>query len=128
MKLMVILGDGMADLPLGELQGKTPLKVAKKPNMDLLARLGRSGLALTVPDGFPPGSDVANLSVVGYDPRRYYTGRAPLEAASMGVHLGESDIAFRCNLVTIEDGIMRDYSADRGNKAPDAERETICRC
>ena len=111
MKLMVILGDGMADLPLGELQGKTPLKVAKKPNMDLLARLGRSGLALTVPDGFPPGSDVANLSVVGYDPRRYYTGRAPLEAASMGVHLGESDIAFRCNLVTIEDGIMRDYSA-----------------
>jgi len=99
MKLMVILGDGMADLPLGELQGKTPLKVAKKPNMDLLARLGRIGLALTVPDGFPPGSDVANLSVVGYDPRRYYTGRAPLEAASMGVHLGESDIAFRCNLV-----------------------------
>ena len=123
MKLMVILGDGMADLPLGELQGKTPLKVAKKPNMDRLARLGRSGLALTVPDGFPPGSDVANLSVVGYDPRRYYTGRAPLEAASMGVHLDEGDIAFRCNLVTIEDGIMRDYSA--GHISTQEARELI---
>jgi len=123
MKLMVILGDGMADLPLEELQGKTPLKVAKKPNMDRLARLGRSGLALTVPDGFPPGSDVANLSVVGYDPRRYYTGRAPLEAASMGVHLDEGDIAFRCNLVTIEDGIMRDYSA--GHISTQEARELI---
>ena len=111
MKLMVILGDGMADLPIEELQGKSPLQAAEKPNMDRLARLGRSGLALTVPDGFPPGSDVANLSVAGYDPRLFYTGRAPLEAASMGVHLGPGDIAFRCNLVTIEDGIMMDYSA-----------------
>ncbi len=111
MKLMVILGDGMADLPIEELQGKSPLQAAEKPNMDRLARLGRSGLALTVPDGFPPGSDVANLSVAGYDPRLFYTGRAPLEAASMGVHLDPGDIAFRCNLVTIEDGIMMDYSA-----------------
>jgi len=123
MKLMVILGDGMADLPLEELQGKTPLQAAEKPNMDRLARLGRCGLALTVPDGFPPGSDVANLSVVGYDPRRFYTGRAPLEAASMGVHLEKGDIAFRCNLVTIEDGIMRDYSA--GHISTEEARELI---
>jgi 2,3-bisphosphoglycerate-independent phosphoglycerate mutase len=101
----------MADWPLPDLQGKTPLQAAKKPNMDLLARRGRSGLARTVPDGFPPGSDVANLSVMGYAPASYYTGRAPLEAAAMNVHLGTSDIAFRCNFVTIDKGIMQDYSA-----------------
>ena len=123
MKLIVILGDGMADLPLVELQGRTPLEVADKPNMDRLAREGRSGLALTVPDGFPPGSDVANLSVAGYDPRRFYTGRAPLEAASMGVHLEKGDIAFRCNLVTIDDGIMIDYSA--GHISTEEARELI---
>ncbi|MCU0637456.1 MAG: phosphoglycerate mutase, partial [Methanothrix sp.] len=78
MKLVVLLGDGMADLPLSSLQGKTPLQKAKKPNMDSLAKRGRSGLARTVPDGFPPGSDVANLSVMGYSPAEYYTGRAPL--------------------------------------------------
>ncbi len=111
MKLVVLLGDGMADLPLSSLQGKTPLQKAKKPNMDLLAKRGRSGLARTVPDGFPPGSDVANLSVMGYSPAEYYTGRAPLEAAAMGVALAEGDIAFRCNFVTIEMGIMKDYSA-----------------
>jgi 2,3-bisphosphoglycerate-independent phosphoglycerate mutase len=111
MKLVVLLGDGMADLPLSSLQGKTPLQEAKKPNMDLLAKRGRSGLARTVPDGFPPGSDVANLSVMGYSPAEHYTGRAPLEAAAMGVSLAEGDIAFRCNFVTIEDGIMKDYSA-----------------
>ena len=123
MKLMVILGDGMADLPLAALNGMTPLQAANKPNMDRLARLGRSGLALTVPDGFPPGSDVANLSVAGYDPRRFYTGRAPLEAASMGVHLEKGDIAFRCNLVTIDDGIMIDYSA--GHISTEEARELI---
>ncbi len=111
MKFVVILGDGMADLPLAALQGTTPLQSASKPNMDLIARLGRNGLALTVPKGFPPGSDVANLSVAGYEPQKYYTGRAPLEAAAMGVTLSEGDIAFRCNFVTIEDGIMQDYSA-----------------
>ena len=111
MKFVVILGDGMADLPLASLQGKTPLQVAKKPNMDRLAKQGRNGQALTVPEGFPPGSDVANLSVMGYQPEKYYTGRAPLEAAAMGVILGEGDIAFRCNFVTVEDGIMKDYSA-----------------
>lgn len=111
MKFVVILGDGMADLPLATLQGKTPLQAAKTPQMDLAAKQGRNGLASTVPDGFPPGSDVANLSVVGYSPQKYYSGRAPLEAAAMGVHLGEGEIAFRCNFVTIQDGMMNDYSA-----------------
>lgn len=111
MKYVVLLGDGMADLPIPALQGKTPLQAASTPNMDLLAKQGRCGLARTVPDGFPPGSDVANLSVMGYLPQKYYTGRAPLEAAAMGVHLDNGDIAFRCNFVTVEDGIMSDYSA-----------------
>src|SRR5512137_3111394 len=96
MKLVVLLGDGMADLPLAALQGRTPLQAAKKPNMDLLAKQGKSGLAQTVPEGFPPGSDVANLSVMGYAPGQCYSGRAPLEAAAMGVRLGPADIAFRC--------------------------------
>jgi 2,3-bisphosphoglycerate-independent phosphoglycerate mutase len=123
MKLVVLLGDGMADLPLAVLQGKTPLQVAKKPNIDRLARLGRSGLAQTVPKGFPPGSDVANLSVVGYLPAKHYTGRAPLEAAAMGVELGPDDIAFRCNFVTVEDGVMKDYSA--GHITTEEGRELI---
>jgi 2,3-bisphosphoglycerate-independent phosphoglycerate mutase len=123
MKLVVLLGDGMADLPLAQLQGKTPLQAAKKPNMDLLARRGRSGLAQTVPEGFPPGSDVANLSVVGYSPSRHYSGRAPLEAAAMGVVLGKADIAFRCNFVTIENGVMSDYSA--GHITTEEGRELI---
>jgi len=111
MKLVILLGDGMADLPLAALRGKTPLQAAKKTNMDRLALQGRSGLAQTVPDGFPPGSDVANLSVMGYAPGQHYTGRAPLEAAAMDIALGKADIAFRCNFVTIEGGIMKDYSA-----------------
>lgn len=123
MKFVVILGDGMADLPLAALQGKTPLQWAKTPHMDRIARLGRNGLASTVPEGFPPGSDVANLSVAGYEPQKYYTGRAPLEAAAMSVPLAEGDIAFRCNFVTIEDGIMRDYSA--GHITSEEGRELI---
>ncbi|MCX6674180.1 MAG: cofactor-independent phosphoglycerate mutase [Methanothrix sp.] len=123
MKLVVLLGDGMADLPLAALQGKTPLQAAIKPNMDLLARRGKSGLAQTVPEGFPPGSDVANLCVMGYSPARHYSGRAPLEAAAMNVALGEADIAFRCNLVTIVDGIMLDYSA--GHITSEEGRELI---
>jgi len=111
MKLIVLLGDGMADLPLEVLGGRTPLQAAEKPNMDRLARQGRSGLARTVPEGYAPGSDVANLSVMGYDPAEYYTGRAPLEAAAMYVPLGPGEIAFRCNFVTIENGLMKDYSA-----------------
>ena len=123
MKLVVLLGDGMADLPIEALQGRTPLQAAKKPNMDRLAKRGRSGLAQTVPDGFPPGSDVANLSVMGYSPSRHYTGRAPLEAAAMDVQLGAADIAFRCNFVTIEKGIMQDYSA--GHISTEEGRELI---
>jgi 2,3-bisphosphoglycerate-independent phosphoglycerate mutase len=111
----------MADLPLDALQGRTPLQAAKKPHMDLLARKGRSGLARTVPDGFPPGSDVANLSVLGYPPAECYTGRAPLEAAAMNVHLGPDDIAFRCNFVTIENGFMKDYSAGHISNEEGAE-------
>ena len=123
MKFVVILGDGMADLPLADLQGKTPLQSANKPNMDRIARSGRNGLASTVPEGCPPGSDVANLSVAGYEPQKYYTGRAPLEAAAMGVPLSEGDIAFRCNFVTIENGIMQDYSA--GHISSEEGRELI---
>lgn len=123
MKLVVLLGDGMADLPIEALQGRTPLQAAKKPNMDRLAKRGRSGLAQTVPDGFPPGSDVANLSVMGYAPSKHYTGRAPLEAAAMDVQLGAADIAFRCNFVTIEKGIMQDYSA--GHISTEEGRELI---
>ena len=123
MKFIVILGDGMADRPIESLEGKTPLQAAHTPNMDLLARGGKNGLAITVPKGMPPGSDVANLSVMGYDPRKYYKGRAPLEAAAMGVNLGEDDIAFRCNFVTVVNGIMKDYSA--GHITSDEGRELI---
>lgn len=101
MKYLVLLGDGMADEPLEELEGKTPLDYAKTPNMDLLAVHGQLGLVETVPEGFHPGSDVANLTVFGYDTSRCYTGRSPLEAASMGVDLGPNDVAFRLNLVDI---------------------------
>jgi 2,3-bisphosphoglycerate-independent phosphoglycerate mutase len=111
MKYVILLGDGMADHPIDSLGGKTPLQAANKPNMDLVARQGRTGLVRTVPDGLPPGSDVANLSVLGYDPHKYYSGRAPLEAAAMGVHLAKDDIAFRCNFVTVTNGLMEDYSA-----------------
>lgn len=115
MKYIILLGDGMSDYPMDELGGKTPLQVANTPNMDYLAAHGTVGLAKTVPDGLPPGSDVANLSVFGYNPLECYTGRAPLEAASIGVALGKDDVAMRCNLVTLENGpegrIMKDFSA-----------------
>jgi 2,3-bisphosphoglycerate-independent phosphoglycerate mutase len=101
MKYIILLGDGMADRPHADLGGKTCLQAARTPNMDLLASRGQVGMVRTVPEGFPPGSDVANLTVMGYDPRKYYTGRSPLEAASIGVELGPDDVAFRCNLVTL---------------------------
>ena len=91
----------MADYPLEVLGGKTPLEAARTPNMDWLAQRGVFGLAHVIPKGFPPGSDVGNMSILGYDPAVYHTGRSPLEAASMGVALGPTDIAFRCNLVTL---------------------------
>lgn len=111
MKYIVILGDGMADEPLEELGGVTPLEYARTPNMDRIAREGRCGLLQTVPDAFEPGSDIANLSILGYDPAESYTGRGALEAASMGVDLAEDDVAYRCNLVTIEGGVMEDFNA-----------------
>lgn len=120
MKYVILLGDGMADHPVDTLGGKTPLQAANKPNMDLIVRQGRSGLVQTVPDGLPPGSDVANLSVLGYDPLQYYSGRAPLEAAAMGVHLAKDDIAFRCNFVTVTNGLMEDYSAGHISSAEGA--------
>ncbi len=101
MKYAVILGDGMADEPLKELGGKTPLEYARTPVMDALAKAGEIGMVRTIPEGMSPGSDTANLSVLGYDPRKYYTGRSPLEALSIGVPMEETDIAYRCNLVTL---------------------------
>ena len=101
MKYLILLGDGMADRPHSRLNGKTCLMAAKTLNLDHLATSGQVGMVRTIPDGFPPGSDVANLTVMGYDPRKYYTGRSPLEAASIGVKLGPDDIAYRCNLVTL---------------------------
>ncbi len=111
MKYAVLIGDGMADFPIRELGEMTPLQKARIPNMDHIARHGRTGLAITVPEGMPPGSDVANMSIIGYDPQKYYTGRAPLEAASMGVPLEKNEVAFRCNLITVDDNIIADYSA-----------------
>ena len=103
MKYIVVLCDGMADYPVDALGGKTPMEVAKKPNLDRLARFGETGLVKTVADGLKPGSDVANMSVMGYDPKTCYTGRSPLEAVSIGVKMLDTDIVFRCNLVTLSD-------------------------
>ena len=103
MKYVVILGDGLADCPVLELENKTPLQVAHKPYIDYLCKNGTTGLVKTVPDDMPPGSDVANLSVMGYDPYLYYTGRSPLEAVSMGVDVSADDTTFRTNLVTLSD-------------------------
>ncbi|MCX7914211.1 MAG: cofactor-independent phosphoglycerate mutase [Thermodesulfovibrionales bacterium] len=114
MKYVVLIGDGMADRPIPELGGLTPLQKANTPNMDKLASLGMVGIVKTIPKGFHAGSDVANLSILGYDPRIYYTGRAPLEAASIGVTLQENDVAYRCNLVTLRFDnkiYMEDYSS-----------------
>ncbi|NLE26489.1 MAG: cofactor-independent phosphoglycerate mutase, partial [Clostridiaceae bacterium] len=117
MKYIILLGDGMADWPIDEIGGKTPLEAANKPNMDRLIKSGIAGKAHTIPDGMPAGSDVANLSVFGFDPKIYYTGRSPLEAISMGLKLNADDTALRCNLVTLsseeayEDRSMVDYSA-----------------
>lgn len=127
MKYLVLLGDGMADEPLAELDGRTPLEVAHTPNLDRLASCGELGLAHTVPEGFHPGSDVANLSVFGYDPHRYYSGRAPLEAASMGVTLVAEDVALRLNLVELSHYCGAIYMVDftAGHIATDEARQII---
>lgn len=115
MKVVILLGDGMSDVAYSELGNKSPLQYAATPNMDFMSQHGQVGLAHTVPNGLPPGSDVANLSVFGYDPRACYTGRSPLEAVSMGVVLGPDDVAFRMNLVTLKPHgssiYMQDFSA-----------------
>jgi 2,3-bisphosphoglycerate-independent phosphoglycerate mutase len=111
MKYAIIIPDGAADLPIDELGGKTPLEAADIPNMDWIASHGKSGTVRTVPKDMPPGSDVAILSVLGYDPRQYYTGRAPLEAAAQDLKVAPDEWIFRCNLVTIVDEAMEDYAA-----------------
>ncbi|MFY9749054.1 MAG: cofactor-independent phosphoglycerate mutase [Methanoregula sp.] len=111
MKCILILGDGMADEPIPHLGGKTPLEYARTPHMDRMAREGACGMLHTIPDGFEAGSDIANMSILGYAPEKYYTGRGPLEALSMGIDLAPADIAYRCNIVTVRDGIMADFSA-----------------
>lgn len=120
MKYLIVLGDGMADEPLEELGGRTPLEVANTPHMDRIAREGAMGLLRTVPPGYQPGSDIANLGVLGYDVRTCYTGRGALEAASMGINLSDTDMAYRCNLVTITDGVMTDFSAGHITSAESA--------
>ncbi len=127
MKVIILLGDGMSDERYSELGNKSPLQAAATPNMDFMAQHGQTGLAHTVPNGLPPGSDVANLSVFGYDPRNCYTGRSPLEAVSMGVSLGPEDVAFRMNLVTLKPHgssiYMQDFSA--GHISSEESRELV---
>ncbi|MBR2045467.1 MAG: phosphoglycerate mutase, partial [Agathobacter sp.] len=119
MKYVIVLGDGMADRPIEELENKTPLEYAKTPYMDSLAQKGELGLVHTIPEGMKPGSDTANLSVIGYDPKKYYSGRSPLEALSIGVPMKDTDVALRCNIVTLseeedcyEKRHMIDHSSD----------------
>ncbi len=113
MKHIIILGDGMADWPVESLGGKTLLQYAKTPYMDMLARMGQTGMLKTVPDGFHPGSEVANSSILGYDQHEVYEGRGPLEAASMGVELQPDDMAIRCNLICIEGNTIKNHSCGR---------------
>lgn len=119
MKYIVCLGDGMADEPIEEIGGKTPLEYAKTDTMDILSKKAEIGLVHTIPEGMKPGSDTANLSVLGYDPKKYYSGRSPLEALSIGIDMKDTDIAIRCNIVTIseddvpfEEKTIIDHSAD----------------
>ncbi len=111
MKYIILVCDGMSDYPIKELGERTPLEAAKTPNLDFIAKHGRLGRVKTIPEGFIPGSDVAQISIFGYDPKKYYTGRGPLEAANLGVELEDDDVAFRCNLVTVSGEKLTDYSA-----------------
>ena len=123
MKHIIILGDGMADLPVERLGGKTLLQYAHKPMMDLLAREGRCGRLVTVPDGFPPGSEVANTAILGYDLNKVYEGRGPLEAASIGYEMTDDDFAIRCNIITLDDGKIITHNG--GNLETDDARILI---
>ncbi|MCZ6553896.1 MAG: phosphoglycerate mutase, partial [SAR324 cluster bacterium] len=125
MKYVIIQGDGMGDEPIAELGGKTPLEAAQTPHFDWVAGQGQIGLLHTIPEGLPPGSDVGNLSLFGYDPALYYTGRSPLEAAAMGVELGPQDVSFRMNLVACAGSgageTLADYSGGHIDSASAAE-------
>lgn len=123
MKRVIILGDGMADLPVERLGGKTLLQYAHKPMMDQLAKEGRCGRLVTVPEGFPPGSEVANTAILGYDLNKVYEGRGPLEAASIGYEMADDDFAIRCNIITIEDGKIITHNG--GNLETDDARVLI---
>ena len=123
MKRVIILGDGMADLPVERLGGKTLLQYAHKPMMDLLAREGRCGRLVTVPEGFPPGSEVANTAILGYDLNKVYEGRGPLEAASIGYEMADDDFAIRCNIITLDDGKIITHNG--GNLETDDARILI---
>ncbi len=122
-KYIILVPDGLADEPLKELDGKTPMEAAKTPNMDYLVQHGFSALVQTIPDGMPPGSDVGNLALMGYDPKKNLSGRASLEAANLGIKIKDDEVVFRCNLVTVKDGIMVDYSA--GHISTDEARNLI---
>src|SRR5688572_9222680 len=126
MKYAIVIPDGCADEPQDSLGGKTPLQAAKTPAMDEIARLGVVGRSNNVPAHLPPGSDVANLSLFGYDPNKYFTGRAPLEAAAQGIKLGKDDWAIRCNLVTTETQVMRSFTADHISTAEATELLKAC--
>ncbi len=121
MKYIVVIGDGMVDEPLAELNGETPLQRAETPHMDFIAKNGSCGMLQTVPPGMEPGSDVANLSIMGYDPKEYYTGRGPLEAASIGAQLKEEDVAFRCNFINQKNGLLADFNAGHINTTEASE-------
>jgi len=123
MKYIIVLGDGMADEPLEAYNGKTPLQMSQKPVIDSLAKNGRTGLLKTVPDDMPPGSEIANMAVLGYDVSSVFEGRGVLEAASMGVQLGENDLALRCNLICLENGNIKNHSA--GHISNDESYELI---
>jgi 2,3-bisphosphoglycerate-independent phosphoglycerate mutase len=118
---VVCVPDGCADEPQPALEGRTPLEAAQLPTLRHLAARGEVGRAAVIPDGYPPGSDVGNMSILGYDPTRYHTGRAPIEAAAMGLRLGPDRVAFRCNLVTVSDGTMVDFAGGHPSSAEAAE-------
>ena len=113
MKYLIVLGDGMADKDIEELGGKTPLEYAYTPTLDKYSKMSEIGLVHTIPEGMTPGSDTANLSVLGYDPKQYYTGRSPLEALSIGVDMKATDVALRCNIVTVSND---DLPYEEGSK------------
>ena len=119
-KYIILIGDGMGDYPQADLGGKTPLQSASIPNMRAIAAAGEARLVTTVPSGMQPGSDVANLSIMGFDPAKHYTGRAPIEAAGAGISMHPDDVAFRCNLITVENGLIVDHSSGHIS-TPEAE-------